>query len=200
MLHFVAGRVVDIKDHDGVVEAMVLRQMAGTRPDRVLTIEHSDGMVDLVPATGPVQLRPDDGVVDRMIGLRGGQQYPEIVSRHVQRLGQVYPTTVAEDSSWVRIEEFRLPPGWEPRQTELLIKIPPNYPLVPPGLSPAHGIFLPYRLRYRGGLVRDFHTHGELPDGSAWFCYLDLKWNHARDDLFTIIERVAFDLSRPTVV
>jgi hypothetical protein len=39
---------------------------------------------------------------------------------------------VGENSEWVIIREWRLPPGWNSPSTELLVIIPPGYPVTPP--------------------------------------------------------------------
>ncbi len=33
---------------------------------------------------------------------------------------------------WILFKEFKLPPGWDRKKTELLVLIPPGYPSTPP--------------------------------------------------------------------
>lgn len=124
--------------------------------------------------------------------------YPDIVRRHVARLARAYRVSTEPDLSVVLVENFPLPPGWEPRVCPVLLNLPVDYPLTPVGLSTASAIELPFALRFRGSRVRDFHEH-KSREGWCWFCYLEMSWNPSRDDLFTILERLQLDLSHPEV-
>lgn len=118
------------------------------------------------------------------------------------QLAYAYPNvTVAEDDSWVVIGQFRLPRGWEPAVTPVLIAIPPNYPEVAPD-----GFHLGAELRRRQGrkLVRPDHYFRSYKNrfadlGYWWYCLEDPdgRWDYRRDSLRTFVEAIRTYLGSP---
>jgi hypothetical protein len=111
------------------------------------------------------------------------------------QLAAAYPgLRVAADDTWILIPEFRLPAGWEPTRTTVLVVVPLTYPEAAPD-----GFYLGDRLRRRldGDLVdpghyfRGYHNpHGDL--GYVWYCLedLDRRWNPGLDSLVTYVESI----------
>jgi hypothetical protein len=72
---------------------------------------------------------------------------------------------------WVHLPTFELPEGWNKRETELLVLLPPAYPQLPPD-----GFFLDRRLTTRRGQTpghyfQEHSSHNPYADrGWAWYC------------------------------
>ncbi|WP_250291380.1 E2/UBC family protein [Frankia sp. CiP1_Cm_nod1] len=105
---------------------------------------------------------------------------------------------IADDDSWILIPEFRLPAGWEPARTTVLVVVPVTYPECAPD-----GFFLGSRLRRRdadggsGGLVAPGHYYRDYNNpyadlGYVWYCLEDpyRRWNPGLDSLFTFVEAI----------
>ncbi len=98
----------------------------------------------------------------------------------------------------VFITDFLLPPEYSPRTTNIIINLPDNYPLTPPGISSSVGIYFRANLKRNGRELtcsRDaFHgTCGHCPErmkvkGWAWWCFARFEgWDPTKDDLVKII-------------
>lgn len=111
-----------------------------------------------------------------------------IVCAHLQALAQVYRTSVSSDGAWVQIADFVLPAGFNAATTPVLLGLPPDYPLRPPGVLP-HGIFVMPALRFRGGLHPNI-VEGRGPGWGqwAWLCVYRIEWDPRRDDLVRVLE------------
>ncbi|WP_262401454.1 E2/UBC family protein [Actinomadura sp. CNU-125] len=101
---------------------------------------------------------------------------------------------VPDDTSYVYIKDFRLPAGWVPDRTNVLIVPPAAYPECAPD-----GFYLGARLRRRSGnhlvqpghYFRDYHNpFKEL--GYHWYCLedTDRKWRADQDSLVTFVEAI----------
>ncbi len=120
------------------------------------------------------------------------------------QLAGAYPgLRIADDDSWIIIPEFRLPAGWEPTRTTVLVVVPVTYPESAPD-----GFFLGSRLQRHdhsglgglgglGGLVDPGHYfHGfnnPYADlGYVWYCLEDpyRRWNPRLDSLLTFVEAI----------
>ncbi len=113
------------------------------------------------------------------------------------QLAGAYPgLRIAGDDSWILIPEFRLPTGWEPTRTTVLVVVPVTYPESAPD-----GFFLGSRLRRHdggsGSLVDPGHYfHGynnPYADlGYVWYCLEDpyRRWDPRLDSLFTFVEAI----------
>jgi len=101
---------------------------------------------------------------------------------------------VAADGSWLLIPEFRLPAGWAPSRTTVLIVVPLTYPECAPD-----GFYLGDRLQRHTGTAlarpghyfRDFHNpYTDL--GYVWYCLEDpeRRWRPHADSLITYVEAI----------
>ncbi|WP_239372778.1 E2/UBC family protein [Frankia sp. Cj5] len=101
---------------------------------------------------------------------------------------------VADDDAWVIIPDFRLPAGWSPNRTTVLLVPPLTYPESAPD-----GFYLGSQLRRRNGdtLVNPGHyfqghknPYADL--GYYWYCLEDpgRNWNASYDSLLTFVEAI----------
>ncbi|WP_157180518.1 E2/UBC family protein [Protofrankia coriariae] len=101
---------------------------------------------------------------------------------------------VADDDSWVIIPDFRLPAGWFPDRTTVLLVPPLTYPESAPD-----GFYLGSQLQRRDGdrLVSPGHyfqghknPYADL--GYFWYCLEDTghNWNAEHDSLITFVEAI----------
>ncbi|MBL7487429.1 hypothetical protein I6A60_24765 [Frankia sp. AgB1.9] len=106
-----------------------------------------------------------------------------------------YPALqVAADGSWLLIPEFRLPAGWAPARTTVLIVVPLTYPECGPD-----GFYLGDRLRRRNGTslaqpghyFRDFHNP-YADRGYRWYCLEDPErgWRSDVDSMVSLVEAI----------
>ena len=110
-------------------------------------------------------------------------------------LASAYPgLQVADDDSWVLVPEFRLPRGWVPDRTTVMIIPPRNYPECAPD-----GFYLDANLRRQrnGSLVAPGHyfqgyrnRYADL--GWYWYCLQDPHrcWDPGQDSLLTFVEAI----------
>ena len=125
------------------------------------------------------------------------------IEQHLEILSRVgFPLWIDDDFEFVIVEGVRLPPGYNLYEIPVLIELPPDYPLTPPGVG-SSSIYVPGKLRYKGRKLRDIHKkttpNFETPSfsGWAWMCYEHIDWDSCRDDLITLIERIRADLTTP---
>ena len=123
--------------------------------------------------------------------------------RHLENLSSVgFSLWIGKDLKFVIVEGVRLPSGYNRRSIPVLIELPINYPLTPPGVGGNH-IYVPGELRYEGCELRDIHEAStpsfKTPgfSGWAWMCYEHIDWDSCRDDLITLIETIRADLTNP---
>ncbi|WP_261555521.1 E2/UBC family protein [Frankia tisae] len=113
----------------------------------------------------------------------------------VAQLAAAYPgLRIAQDDSWVLIPEFRLPAGWEPVLTTVLVIVPATYPECAPD-----GFFLGSLLRRHDGTVlsRPGHYFYDYKNpysglGYVWYCLEDpdRQWDPLADSLLTFVEAI----------
>ena len=68
------------------------------------------------------------------------------LERHLRDLSQAFGLWIADDDTFVIVSGLKLPPGYNECETDLLIELPLDYPLSPPGIGDNH-VYLPTRLR-----------------------------------------------------
>ena len=120
-----------------------------------------------------------------------------LLKDHLRRVSYGYPITVSDDYSWVIVRSFKLPPGFNRYSTEVLVKIPSDYPLSPPGIGSAR-VYLPKTLRFNGREMYDLHPNTGPGWGDwAWFCYEHIRWDPNRDNLVKTLEMIRADLTSP---
>lgn len=75
-------------------------------------------------------------------------------------------------------------------ETSVLIDIPYDFPMSPPGVGfshPSRAIHLP-RIYYKGKLMSDFYTCKHDP--WCWFCFQRIDWDPWHDNLLTLVALV----------
>lgn len=80
-------------------------------------------------------------------------------------------------------------------QTSVLIDIPYDFPMSPPGVGfghPERAIHLPYLL-FNGGQMKDFYECKHNP--WCWFCFQKIDWDRNEDNLLTLIMLVEASIS-----
>ena len=121
---------------------------------------------------------------------------------HLKRLSRAYPLWLDDDYRFVIVEEIKLPPGYNCRATQLLIQLPPDYPVSPPGVGD-NRVYVASGLRFRGRTLRDVHDSippsFETPGSGpwAWFCYEWIHWDPLRDSLIRFVEMIKANLTNP---
>jgi hypothetical protein len=122
----------------------------------------------------------------------------EEISLIQARYGEI---EVGSDLNWVIIKQWKLPPGWSRTETEVLVPIPPGYPVTPPD-----NFYTADDLRLANGNPPGNATPGQSQLGRLWlqFSYhvepgdwhphADLLQGH---NLLTFLGGVAGRLSEP---
>lgn len=124
-------------------------------------------------------------------------QNSNILREHIRRLSFFYPVAADDALRFIVVRSFRLPSGYSTSSTSVLLSIPEDYPLSPPGLRNAK-IYIPADLRYCGQELKDVHEDVTPEWGNwSWFCYERICWNPKRDDLLVILELVRMNLTDP---
>ena len=120
-----------------------------------------------------------------------------MLTRHLRELSLACSIVASRDLSVVIIQDVKLSPGWNRSQTQMLVQIPEDYPLSPPGTAGSY-IYVEAGLRFGGRRPADY-TEGHRFAGIkwAWWCYENIGWDPLRDNLVTLLERVRADLSNP---
>ena len=117
----------------------------------------------------------------------------------LEELAVVYPVELSEDNRWLLVHDFLLPPGYDRKHIDILMQIPPDYPISPPGVGDR--IYLPADLRFRGRELASFYRRQkEMPGNWAWFCYNQIQWDIHQDNLIGFLEMIRADLTNPKTV
>lgn len=134
---------------------------------------------------------------------RSVERVPPIrLERHLKLLSKQYPLWIDDDYRFVIVGRVRLPPGYNCREASLLIELPLDYPVTPPGVG-GHRVYVYPQLRFRGRALHDLHperTPGYLTPGFgpwAWWCYQRITWIPSRDDLIRLVEMIRADMFNP---
>lgn len=121
-----------------------------------------------------------------------------ILDEHLKALSHSYVLSVSDDAKWAVVHEFELPQGYNRVSTNVLIEVPRDYPLTPPGV--ACRIYIAPDLLFRGEMLRDLYAMDVPPWGRwGWLCYRDIRWDPHRDNLLTFIEMLRTDLASPRI-
>lgn len=117
---------------------------------------------------------------------------------HLRRASHAYDLYLAKDARWALVKDFALPAGYNAPVIQVLLGIPPDYPMRPPGLLP-HGIFITPGLLYHGRTHPNIIDDGyELaPERWSWLCLRCVAWDPCRDDIVRCLELVREVLSNP---
>ena len=119
-----------------------------------------------------------------------------IVQRHLLDLSHGYTLKVADDYSKFIVKDFRTPPGYDFPVIEVMVELPPDYAVQPPGVPPS-SVYVPAELRYLGRVPADFHTSPAWK-GWAWWCFRSIAWDPCRDDLATFMELLRATMTNPS--
>jgi len=123
-------------------------------------------------------------------------RYSSIFEEHLDRLTLGYSLTVSLNDDWLIVHDFKLPPGYNARTTDILVCIPSDYPVSPPGI--AARVYVSPRLRFHGRKLDDVHEDVTPGWGDwAWFCFEHINWDMHRDDLVTFLEIIRLHLTNP---
>lgn len=121
------------------------------------------------------------------------------LERDLRNLSRAFPLWIADDYEFVVVGGIKLPPGYFPGKTDLLVEIPEDYPIAPPGVG--RRVYVNPHLQFRGRELDDLHPN-TTPDFAtpgfgpwAWFCYQHIEWWPERDDLIKFVEMVRADLT-----
>jgi hypothetical protein len=121
-----------------------------------------------------------------------------ILDEHLRLLSIGYPLSISDDKKWLLIHEFKLPPGYNRTHTDVLVEIPADYPLTPPGV--ASRAYLAPDLRHEGRVLQCFYVRIVPGWGKwGWLCYRGINWNPCSDSLVTLMEMFRADLTDPAV-
>lgn len=108
-----------------------------------------------------------------------------------------YVVIVHENYKWFIAKDFKLPPGYNYRLTDILVEIPEDYPCSPPGVGISH-VYLNPKLRFRGRKLSDLHEYTTPGWGEwAWYCFQSIQWDMIRDDLVNFMDIIRTELSNP---
>lgn len=118
-----------------------------------------------------------------------------VLLKHIKQLSMACHVHLDPRYEFMVVKDFWLPPGYNWRQSDVLIEIPEGYPDVPPGLG-GDRIYFPEGLRYQGNRPLDYHE-GFGPPGWAWWCYERIDWVPWRDNLLTLLETLRAHLTNP---
>lgn len=124
-------------------------------------------------------------------------QNMHILTQHLQTLAVAYGLSTSEDYRYVWLSGFRLPPGFNYRATDVLLTLPGDYPLSPPGIGDSR-VYVSPHLRFAGRRLQDLHENVTPGWGDwAWLCYQRIDWHPWQDDLAKFLEMVRADLTNP---
>lgn len=130
----------------------------------------------------------------------GGRQMiqnPDILRRHLERASLHYVLWVSDDQRWLIFENFQVPPGFDRRETQVLVGLPMDYPITPPVYLP-NGIHLPADLRFRGRPLASAPEQSQ--PGWSFHCYSYIQWDPHVDDLLRLLEMLRADLTAPSTL
>ncbi|OHB65849.1 MAG: hypothetical protein A2V70_16655 [Planctomycetes bacterium RBG_13_63_9] len=106
---------------------------------------------------------------------------------------------------FVIVREVTLPPGFNRRSTDVLIELPEDYPMSPPGVAGSR-IYVNAGLTFHRRIPAEYRecsspTYGTPGFGPwAWICYEHIHWNPVRDNLVRFVEMLRADLTQPPTI
>ena len=128
------------------------------------------------------------------------------ILRDIRKLEQLgFEVEHNQNFSWVHVKNLELPRGkWTSenglllKEISVLVQIPPDWPLHPPGVGlshPSFAIHIPY-LAYNGRKIRDLHKCQHYP--WYWMCFEEIYWKseYGLIGLLQIIEKSIWERGR----
>lgn len=219
MQQMINGHLVEVStESDGSVDSDILRMAAKIPSDRPLILQMPDGSNKIINPGEKVKVAPEQHFTDAPAHKRGttsakkardeqtswslSENTSRRLEEHLKALSRHYVLSIDDDCRFIIVNRVRLPPGYNAEETDVLIELPEDYPLSPPGIGENY-VFVPASLRFRGCRLKDIHpdvtptysTKGRTP--WAWWCYEDIRWDPCRDDLIKFLEMLRSDMTTP---
>ena len=122
------------------------------------------------------------------------------LEQDLRSLSRAFRLWIDDDYSFVVAGGVKLPPGYNMSYTNLLLELPADYPVSPPGVGDS-AVYLPPTLRLHGRRLKDLHEFRspefDTPGFGewAWWCYEYVDWSPVRDNLIKFVEMVRADLT-----
>jgi hypothetical protein len=174
-----------------------IKRLAGIDTERVVVRQDTDRNT-IVPDSQRIRVADGDVFTHHARHSKATAVLTHRLARvrlEAAALAGAYPgLKVADDGAWVLVEQFRLPAGWVPDRTTVMIVPPPTYPQSAPD-----GFYLAAQLRRRNGakLVAPGHYfkgyHNPYADlGWWWYCLQDphRHWDPGQDSLLSFVEAI----------
>lgn len=70
---------------------------------------------------------------------------------------------IGPNLDWIIFKHFKLPKGWNREQTEILIIIPPGYPVTPPD-----NFYVPIGFKLESGAMPQSYSESQTHVGKQW--------------------------------
>jgi hypothetical protein len=124
------------------------------------------------------------------------------IQADIDLLSHFYPLWADKWYRFVIVDGIKLPRGYNRKRTQVLITIPNDYPMTPPGITP-HLVYVPSDLRFHCFKPKDMHLRRtpqyETPGFGpwAWWCYESITWQPLHDTLLTFVAMVRSDFAKP---
>lgn len=111
-----------------------------------------------------------------------------------------YSISIQDNYRLFCIHDFLLPPDYNRYTCEILVEIPHDYPLTPPGVVP-NRIYLPNELRFQGRRLQDYYDFHVPGLGKwSWLCFQQIDWDSKRDNWISLMEIVRTRLTNPPTI
>ena len=123
-----------IRDRNGVrrVDENTLRRELNIPKTQNMVIEQGNGRVRTLKNDDSIDT--DRDIIEMIPVIKQGfLMNRERVVEDCLTLGNAFSVEVDSDLQWTIIEDFLTPPAYSPDFIPVLMKIPPDYPLTPPG-------------------------------------------------------------------
>ena len=201
MQRMVNGRWVELADReDQQWSGEEIRVAAQIPCDRALVLQNPNGRNQLLAPNRRAFIPEELGITDVPTHRRGrGLRASPLLLKHLRELSYVCRIDLPDDYSYIIIHDVHLPSGYNYSSISILVEIPPDYPMSPPGIG-NNRIYLPKDLRFRSTKLEDLHESSSPCEGDedwAWFCYEHIQWDPNYDDLATLLEMIRADLNNP---
>lgn len=84
--------------------------------------------------------------------------YNPRLQRDLANLSRAFELWVGDEYEFVIVRGVRLPEGFNRTNIDLLIDLPTDYPVSPPGVG-SYRVYINPELRYRGRALEDLHAY-----------------------------------------
>lgn len=158
------------------------------------------------------ETQPGGTYIDAPKYIRGVRNVARVM-REIALLKMILPEdmniiTDHPEYTYVLIEDLYLGSDYNPSHTHVLIKLPDEYPQIPPGLNTRYGIYITGGLRRNGQPLQCgkdqyhwncSHNREQMREkGWAWWCFARFQnWDPHRDDISRIVIMLTETLQNP---